>query len=107
MTTTKKTDEQLNDEAIERAKNKLMQVPATSPAAVPVALIRFVKPMQVPGMAVTPQLATHTAKNRRRWDIELVPQLRSFRITYTPPDNGEVRVLMVHETRIDNWDPAL
>jgi hypothetical protein len=77
------------------------------PAGMPVATLRFVKPTQVPGMAVTPTLQSHTAKNKRRWDIEFIPQIRHFKITYTPPEpGGAVRTLMVQETRVDTWDPA-
>jgi hypothetical protein len=77
------------------------------PQGIPVAVMRFLKGTQVPGVATTTELKSHTAGNRRKWDIEFIPQVRHFKITYTPPDVGEPKVMMVHETRVDTWDPAL
>ncbi len=95
-----------SDETETKTSDAKQEAPTRSPTGIPVARIRFLKSTQMPGIATTTELASTTSKNRRRWDIELLPHIRSFKITYTPPDGGEVQVRMVHETRIDTWDPA-
>lgn len=77
------------------------------PPGIPVAVLRFLKPTQYPGHAVSPIVKTELAKNRRRWEVEFIPQIRHFKISYFAPDTDKVEIVMLHETRVDNWDPVL
>lgn len=99
---TKKTDQPKKTEAA-----KASSPPLEVPRGIPVAVLRFAKPTQVPGHAVAPVIKTETSKSGKRWEIEFIPQLRHHRVTFYGVRDEPPQVLMIHETRIDNWDPVL
>ncbi len=72
--------------------------------SIPVRVLRFREPMDIPGKNVATSVTTSTQANVSRWDIEYLPHLRHHRVTYQPLD-GAPQVLMLHETTC-SWEPA-
>jgi hypothetical protein len=86
--------------------------PPTLPTgdAIPVKLVRFVAPTDVPGQDVANSLKTHGEANRRSWTIHYLPSQRHFRIVYCDPNTrggeGVELTAFVHETRVSIWERA-
>jgi hypothetical protein len=78
--------------------------------AIPVKLVRFVAPTDVPGQDVATNLKTHGEANRRSWTIHYLPSQRHFRIVYCDPNTrdgkGVELTAFVHETRVSIWERA-
>lgn len=78
------------------------------PKSIPVKLLVLAKPRNVPGEegASNVKCNPKAASNEKRWTVLLIPALRSFEITFFPPDQRKpVEVMYVHETHVDSWTP--
>lgn len=77
------------------------------PKGIPVRIVRFVnKGMQVKGMQSGDVLKAQKYPDGREHLIEYIPQIRHHKITYNDPNYPDRSgVTMVHETRVDGWEP--
>lgn len=72
---------------------------------IPVALVRFDRPIQYPGRQQDDQCKTETSSNGKSWAVEYLPAMRHFRIAYSDPARNEKKVGYVHEIRALGWEP--
>lgn len=78
------------------------------PRGIPVALLRFVRPLQVPGQQSGDSVKAETLANGRRWEIEFIPQMRHHKITFFDAERQKdgPDVGFVHEVHVLSWKPA-
>lgn len=100
------TEDELDAKLAAKAKAEHAIRDAAAPAGIPVAILRFVKPSPAPGYAVTPDVRSETAKDRRRWEVTFIPQMRHHRVAYWKVGAKEPAVRFFHETQVASWDPA-
>lgn len=93
-------------------KNKQQQTAPSAlsdlPRGIPVAVLRFTRPMQVPGRQSDETLKADKQPNGREWIVEYIPQIRHHKITFLDNDRQkEPRIGFVHESHVLSWEPAL
>ena len=78
-----------------------------SPKSIPVKVIEFIRPTNVPGHGGADYVrCDETLQTRKRYTAVLIPHLRSFEIMCHPANQNEpVTVGLVHETHVKNWTP--
>src|SRR5205085_10383033 len=80
---------------------------AELPRGIPVALLRLGRPIQVPGRQSDDTLKSEKQPSGRTWEIEYIPQIRHFKVTYSDPERQkEPKVGFVHESVVLSWEPA-
>lgn len=72
---------------------------------VPVALVRFDRPIQYPGRGSDAQAKTERHTNGQTWTVEFISAHRVFKIVHTDPAKKTVKVGFVPEARALSWEP--
>lgn len=76
-----------------------------APKTYPVKVIKFGLPQDGPGFSVQSSLTVRCKTNPTgKHSAEYMPALRSFRVTYTPPD-GDPVTAFIPEYRVTCWYP--
>jgi len=96
------------DKKSEKTKHQASAI-ADLPRGIPVAVLRFSRPLQVPGRQSDDTLKSEKVANGRTWEIEYIPQIRHHKITYSDPDRQKdgPKIGFVHESVVLSWEPAL
>jgi hypothetical protein len=73
---------------------------------IPVRTIQFghLYPTQIKGAAGQNSITASDQKNKSRYEIEFIPAWRHHRIVFHPIDGAPV-VYMVHEAKVETWEP--
>ena len=66
---------------------------AELPRGIPVALLRLGRPIQVPGRQSDDTLKSEKQPSGRTWEIEYIPQIRHFKVTYSDPERQKERLV--------------
>jgi len=72
---------------------------------IPVKLIRFMKPMDGPGLSMSSSCQAESRTNRRRVQIDYLPWLQQF-LVKSIPVNGDVRTGMIWVGHAMYWEPV-
>lgn len=73
---------------------------------VPVRLVRWERPLQIPGKQQDESIGTKREANGREWLVTYLPRDRHFQIDYKNPNREtENGTAFVHETRALSWEP--
>jgi hypothetical protein len=80
-----------------------------TPRSIPVRLMRLVnRGAKVAGFGSTDVVEAKKKNDGSGWAIDFFPQLRHFRVAYTEPARPDRnKTTMIHETRVDTWEPAV
>ncbi len=74
---------------------------------VPVKVLRFTGPTDIPGSDVSMSLKSGGQVNQKRWDISYLPFMRHHRIVYfVAGSTTPAQVAYVHESRVSMWELA-
>ena len=79
------------------------------PESIPVRLLRFASPIQVPGddAATNIKCDATCPATRKHWRVNYIPALRHHEIYFYPAEqNRPVEVAYVHEALVATWWPA-
>ena len=73
---------------------------------IPVRILRFVLPMDGPGLSVASS-CTGSPKPvaQRHWRIDFWPSMRHFRIAYYANSNEAPTIGFIHEAQVKSWEP--
>lgn len=76
------------------------------PNAIPVLLLKFSEPIDLPRKPGASGLKTEVAVNKPSYDISYLPWMRHFQINYREVDgrDGSTEVF-VHESKVKCWEP--
>lgn len=101
-------EEQLKNYKATESEKKAIKAAGSSdiPPGIQVKRIKLYRPMQVPGRQADEDIKAETHPNKKRWEIQFVPQIRHHRITYWDGRNDEPEIAYVHETHVHEWWPA-
>ncbi len=70
----------------------------------PVSVVRFVAPTDVPGNDSTSSSRSGGKVSEKRWEWHYIPQIRHFRCAYFLPNAKEPHTIAhVHESRVSVW----
>lgn len=72
------------------------------PQPIPIRVLWFPKIIELPGTMGGTSL-TAGEKGAKRWDIELLPWMRHYRVVYT--DQGSRVVRLIHESNVEQSEP--
>ncbi len=76
------------------------------PSVVPVAVVHWSRPLQVPGVQSDTVIKTQTLPNGKSWTVDYIQHMRHFKITCVDPARSSVvKVGYVHESNALSWEP--
>jgi hypothetical protein len=84
-------------------------LPKDLPAGIPVEWFRLRRgySLNLPGRAATDHMKLEERPNADRWELEFIPQLRHFRVTFYPGDENKApESELVHESLVAHWRPV-
>lgn len=73
--------------------------------SIPVFMVRWDRPLQIPGKQADDMVKTETLTNGRGWVVDYIPGMRHFRIKFFDRDRKTEETGYVHESRALSWKP--
>lgn len=83
-----------------------MSAPPPGAVGIPVRVLRFRQPIDIPGADVVTSCNSNGKSNQRRWEIEYQPWMRHHKVTYRDPARESAEVGYVHESAVSCWIPV-